>query len=186
MSKVRDYQDLTWIATIVGAHGIKGAVRVKPFANDPGFYLKCSKFHVEISGELKIHYVKNIFSNKTGWILLFDEYDTRNQAEELRGCRLLLPDDELKPLETNEFFVHDIIGCKVEDTEGNILGSISEMLETGANHVYEVCGGKVNFLVPDVPHVVKELDVINKRMIIDPMPGMMDDSTSEGKDPSEN
>ena len=92
----------------------------------------------------------------------------------LKGCRLLLPDDQLKPLDSNEVFVHQIIGCRVEDQKGRILGEITDFLETGANNVYEVSNGSSAFLVPDVPHVVLELNVEKQRMVIDPIPGLID------------
>ena len=89
---------------------------------------------------------------------------------------MLLPDDQLKPLESNEIFVHEIIGCRVEDQRGKILGEITDFLETGANNVYEVSNGSSAFLIPDVPHVVLELNVETKRMIIDPLPGLISTS----------
>ena len=79
-------------------------------------------------------------------------------------------------LEANEFFLHNIIGCRVEDQKGRILGKITEILETGANNVYEVSDGSSVFLVPDVPHVVLEMNVETKRMVIDPLPGLIDNN----------
>ena len=86
---------------------------------------------------------------------------------------MLLPDDKLRPLESNEVFTHEIIGCQVEDQKGRILGKITDILETGANNVYEVSDGSSVFLVPDVPHVVLEMNVETKRMVIDPLPGLI-------------
>ena len=71
------------------------------------------------------------------------------------------------------FFCTKIIGCSVEDQKGRILGKITDILETGANNVYEVTNGSSVFLVPDVPHVVLEMNVETKRMIIDPLPGLI-------------
>ena len=84
-----------------------------------------------------------------------------------------MPDNHLRPLEANEFFLHKIIGCRVEDQKGQILGKIIDILETGANNVYEVSDGSSVFLVPDVPHVVVEINVETKRMVIDPLPGLI-------------
>ena len=108
------------------------------------------------------------------WIILFEGINSRNDAEALKGCRLLLRDDHLRPLEANEFFFHEIIGCNVEDQKGRILGEITDILETGANNVYEVSNGSSAFLVPDVPHVVLELNIETQKMVIDPLPGLID------------
>ena len=173
MTNYNDYDEHTWIATIVGAHGIKGAVRARYVTETPDYYLKEKVLFLEKTESLSALNIIRINRSKNCWIILFEEIDSRNDAEVLKGCRLLLPDDQLKPLESNEVFVHQIIGCRVEDRKGRILGKITDFLETGANNVYEVTNGSSDFLVPDVPHVVLEFNVETKRMIIDPLPGLI-------------
>ena len=173
MTDYNDHDEHTWIATIVGAHGIKGAVRARYFTNTPDYYLKEKLFFLEKEGILSPLNIISINKSKNCWIIRFDEIHSRNDAEVIKGCRLLLPDDHLRPLEANEFFLHKIIGCRVEDQKGRILGKITDILETGANNVYEVSDGSSVFLVPDVPHVVLEMNVETKRMVIDPLPGLI-------------
>ena len=168
-----DYDEHTWIATIVGVHGIKGAVRARHFTDTPDYYLKEKVLFLEKSGSLNALKIIRINQSKNCWIILFEEINSRNDAEMLKGFRLLLPDDKLKPLKSNEIFVHQIIGCRVEDQKGRILGEITDFLETGANNVYEVSNGSSAFLVPDVPQVVLEMNVETMRMIIDPLSGLI-------------
>ena len=179
MGDFSDYDDLTWFATVVGVHGIKGAVRVKFFTDTPEYYLSVKLFFLESAGQLLPLKVSRITPAKKGWIIRFEEIDSRNAAEKIKGCRLLLPDEQLKPLESNEFFVHQLIGCRVEDQNGLFLGEVTDFLETGANNVYEVRNGKNEFLIPDVPHVVLELDLEKQRMVIDPLPGLIENLASE-------
>ena len=173
MTDYNDYDEYTWIATVVGAHGIKGAVRARYVTDTPDYYLKEKVFFLEKEGTLSALNIISINKSKNCWIILFDEIHSRNDAEVIKGCRLLLPDNHLRPLETNEFFLHKIIGCRVENQKGQILGKITDILETGANNVYEVSDGSSVFLVPDVPHVVLEMNVETKRMVIDPLPGLI-------------
>ena len=173
MTDYNDYDEHTWIATIVGAHGIKGAVRARSVTETPDYYLKEKGLFLEKAGSLSALNVLQINQSKNCWIIFFEEINSRNNAEVLKGCRLLLHDYQLKPLKSNEVFVHQIIGCRVEDQKGRILGEITDFLETGANNVYEVSNGSLAFLVPDVPHVVLELNVETKRMVIDPLPGLI-------------
>ena len=173
MTDYNDHDEHTWIATIVGAHGIKGAVKAKYVSSTPDYYLKEKVFFLEKEGILNALNIISINNSKNCWIILFDEIHSRNDAEVIKGCRLLLPDNHLRPLEANEFFLHNIIGCRVEDQKGRILGKITDILETGANNVYEVSDGSSVFLVPDVPHVVLEMNVETKRVIIDPLPGLI-------------
>ena len=172
MTDYNDYDEHTWIATIVGAHGIKGAVRARYVTDSPDYYLKEKVFFLEKDGILSALNLIRISQSKNCWIIIFEEINSRNDAEVLKGCRLLLPDDHLRPLESNEVFLHQIIGCRVEDQKGRILGRITDVLETGANNVYEVSNESSAFMVPDVPHVVLELNVETQRMIINPIPGL--------------
>ena len=173
MTDYNDHDEHTWIATIVGAHSIKGAIRARYVTDTPNYYLKEKLFFLEKEGALSALNIISINKSKNCWIILFDEIHSRNEAELIKGCRLLLPDDQLRPLEANEFFLHKIIGCRVENQKGQILGKITDILETGANNVYEVSDGSSVFLVPDVPHVVLEMNVETKRMVIDPLPGLI-------------
>ena len=173
MTDYNNYDEHTWIATIVGAHGIKGAVRARYVTDTPGYYLKEKVLFLEKAGSLSALNIIRINQSKNCWNILFEEINSRNDAEVLKGCRLLLPDNQLKPLQSNEIFVHHIIGCRVEDQKGRFLGKITDFLETGANNVYEVSNGSSAFLVPAVPHVVLELNVKTKKMIIDPLPGLI-------------
>ena len=88
MSNFCDYDDLTWFATIIGAHGIKGAVRVKFFTDTPDYYLSVKIFFIENAGQLLPLKVSRILPSKQGWIILFEEIDSRNAAENIKGCRL--------------------------------------------------------------------------------------------------
>ena len=173
MTDYKDYDNHTWIATIVGAHGIKGAVRARFVTDTPDFYLKEKVMFLEKNGSLIDLNIIRINQSKNNWIILFEEINSRCKVEELKGCRLLLSDDKLRPLESNEVFVHQIIGCQVEDKKGQVLGKITDFLETGANNVYEVSNGNSSFLVPDVPHVVLDLNIETKKVVIDPLPGLI-------------
>ena len=171
-----DYDEHTWIATIVGAHGIKGAIKAKYVTNTPDYYLKEKELFLEKAGILNAVKVLRINKSKNCWVIFCEEINSRDDAEVLKGCRLLLPDAKLRPLESNEVFLHQIIGCRVEDQKGMFLGEIIDIMETGANNVYEVSNGSSVFLVPDVPHVVKKLNVETQRMVIDLLPGLIDES----------
>ena len=173
MNEYRDYDDLTWFATILGAHGIKGAVKVKFFTETPEYYLSVKSFLIENEGKLRNLNISRILPSKDGWIIFFKEIECREDAEKKKGCRLLLPDNQLKPLEVDEYFLYQLIGCRVEDQNGIFLGKVTNFLETGANNVYEVSDGRKEFMVPDVPHVVLEMDLEKKRLVIDPLPGLI-------------
>ena len=84
MSDFSDYDDLTWFATIVGVHGIKGAVRVKYFTDNPEYYLSVKLFFLESAGQLQSLKVLRIIPAKKGWIVHFEEIDSRMQRKKLK------------------------------------------------------------------------------------------------------
>ena len=98
MTDYNDYDEHTWIATIVGAHGISGAVRARYVTDTPDYYLKEKVLFLEKAGSLSTLNIIRIYQSKNCWIILFEEINSRNDAEVLKGCRLLLPDDKLRPL----------------------------------------------------------------------------------------
>ena len=68
-----------------------------------------------------------------------------------------------------------MVGCAVETLEGKLIGTVISIWETGANSIFVVKQGEKEVLIPSVPHVLKEVNVEQKRIRIDPFPGLLDD-----------
>ena len=88
---------------------------------------------------------------------------------------MLIADTRLRPLDEDEFFLHRLPGCRVYDQHGEDFGVVIRGIETGANLVYEVEYLGKEFLIPDAPGVVLELDLETRKLVIDPVPGLFDD-----------
>jgi 16S rRNA processing protein RimM len=99
--------------------------------------------------------------------------DDRNAAEELRGMLVHVELERAVPLEDGEYYQHQVIGLTVETVDGERLGTLVEVLETGANDVYIVRGLSGEVLIPAVEDVVKEIDLVKGTMIIEPLPGLL-------------
>lgn len=108
-------------------------------------------------------------------ILTLDGIEDRNTAETLRGIEVYIRQQDAAPLDQDEYFLHDLPGLQVETTAGEVLGTVSEVLETGANDVLVVkreSGEEA--LIPMTREVVKSLDLATKRVIIEPIQGLLD------------
>ena len=99
----------------------------------------------------------------------------REAAQALRGTELLIPQAEAVTLPEGEFFWHEVIGLRVDDAAGDTLGTVTDIIETGANHVYVVRGDRGEILVPAIKDVVKLIDPPGGKMVIEPLPGMLPD-----------
>jgi 16S rRNA processing protein RimM len=73
----------------------------------------------------------------------------------------------LPPTESNEFYWYQLIGLEVVDTEGQKLGTLEEIIETGSNDVYVVRRGREEILVPAIEEVVREVDLQRRLMTVD-------------------
>lgn len=175
MAKIEDYEQLTCLGVIAGAYGMQGEVKVSPLTDTPEYYLNINRFFVETSLALLPFSTKSIKLHKGYWIIQFEKVTSRDQTAEIKGCRIFLEDSRLRPLEEGQFFLHQLIGCRVVDMENRDLGEITDIMETGANDVYVVENETHEFLVPVVPHVVKEINIPQNFVRIDPIPGLIYD-----------
>jgi len=87
---------------------------------------------------------------------------------------LQVPEEEAIPLEEGEYFLHQLLGLAAVTEDGRPLGRLTEVLETGANNVFVIDGPDGQHLVPDIPDVVLAVDVATGRIVIRPMPGLLD------------
>lgn len=109
---------------------------------------------------------------KGGVVLVFEDLDTREDAEKLQDRELLIEESSaVKP--AGSYWVHDIIGCEVVTEENKRLGTVVEVSKTGANDVYVVEGDK-RYYVPAVKTVVLKIDIVNRLITIRPLPGLLE------------
>ncbi|WP_108669720.1 ribosome maturation factor RimM [Peribacillus acanthi] len=167
------------VGKIVNTHGIKGEIRVisktdfaderyKPgnkifiFSDDQG---KQAPIEVTIASHRQ---------HKNFDLLTFEGFYNVNEVEKFKNSLLKVPESFLGELEEGEYYFHEIIGCSVETTEGEELGKIKEILTPGANDVWVINGknGK-EILIPFIQDVVKNVDINSKKIIIDPMEGLL-------------
>jgi len=98
----------------------------------------------------------------------------RDAAEAFRNKEVQIRPEDAVGLPKGQFYWHQVIGLQVEDaTSHEILGSVTDIIETGANHVYVVKSERGEVLVPAIKDVVKQIDPAAGRMLIEPLPGML-------------
>ena len=121
------------LAAVVGAHGIKGEVRLKLFADSIDSLTRHRSVHV---GE-RVLTLQAVTPGKTA-IARFAEISDRTQAEALRGALLTVPRSALPPLEEGEYYHADLIGLPCESAEGEALGTVVAVENFGAGDILEI------------------------------------------------
>lgn len=111
---------------------------------------------------------------KGGLIVRFEGIRDRDGAEVLRGRTLLIRREETRPLESGEYFLHDLVGLEVWSTEGARLGRVAAVYEHGAGHFLGVDDGQREHLVPFAGRIVRSVDLETGRIIIQVIPGLLE------------
>ncbi len=159
---------------IVGTHGVRGEMRVQPWCDSTAFLTKFKVFYLDKNGTVSLK-IQSSRSHGNVCLLKADGVDTIEQAEKYRGQVIYIDRDDCK-LEKGRYFVTDIIGCEVFDVDTNdYLGKVTDVSETGANDVWHVTNNKNEYLVPNIPVFVKNVDIENGKILIAPIKGMFDD-----------
>jgi 16S rRNA processing protein RimM len=168
------------ICKIVGAQGLKGEVRVYPSSDFPErFEVPGQRWLLrpEATEPEPIELLSGRYLHGKGlYVLRLEGVSDRNQAEALRGCRLLVPESDRPFLEEDEFHVPDLLGLKVFDQETQMLvGTVVDVIAAG-NDLLEVelsqSGSKV--LIPFVKAIVPIVDLQQRRIEITPPAGLID------------
>ena len=149
-------------------HGIQGELTVYPMTDFPDRFMPGS---VLLAGDAK-YTISGVRTHQKTLLLALEGIDTRNQADELRGKLLEVPEAALPRLEEDEYFRFDIVGINVVDANGTALGKVEEVLETGANDVYIVRDADSELLIPAIDSVIMEIDTEAHRMIVELIPGL--------------
>ncbi|HBI84742.1 MAG TPA: 16S rRNA processing protein RimM [Ruminococcus sp.] len=163
------------IGKIVNVHGLNGMVKVMPWCDSPEFLCEFDTLYRAKSHEPIT--VERAAVQKNMVLMKFAGVDTPEAANALRNVVLCMDREEVE-LEEGTYFIQDLIGMQVTDADsGKVYGTLKDVLQTGANDVYEVAApeGKT-LLVPVIPDVVLDIDFDADAIRIRPLKGLFDDA----------
>ena len=162
------------IGQIVNTFGIKGFVKVNPWVNDVTRFDDLKKVYIKIRKELKQVEIEEVKYHKNQVLLKLKGIETVEQAETLRNGILEISREDAIPLEEGEYFIADLLESEVYSDEGEKLGILEDIYNTGSNDIYVVKNelGK-SILLPGIPEVIKEVDVENKKIIVHLLKGLI-------------
>ena len=162
------------IGQIVNTFGIKGFVKVNPWVKDVTRFDDLKKVYIKIRKELKELEIEEVKYHKNQVLLKFKGVETVEQAEILRNAILEIDRKDAIPLEEGEYFIADLLESEVYTDEGEKLGILEDIFNTGSNDIYVVKNelGK-SILLPRIKDVFKEIDVENKKIIVHLIEGLI-------------
>lgn len=155
------------VGAIAGAFGVKGEVRIKSFCAEPEDITLYSPLHGEDGTEYTLKITRPV---KGGFAARLSGIRFKDQADALRGTKLLADRDLLPELPDDEYYYADLVGLEVIDAGGERLGKIADVQNHGAGDIIEVRGPglKSSLLLPFTREVVPTVDLNGRRVIVDP------------------
>ena len=161
------------VGVIAGTHGLRGEVKVFPTTDEPARFLDLEKVILDTGREERTLKIRSVKFFKKFVILGFEGMDRIEDVEKLKGSELLINREDAIPLEEGEYFIPDLLGLRVKTDDGRELGVIKDVIETGANNVYDVRNEDgARILIPAIPQCILDVRLEEGDMTVHLLPGL--------------
>ena len=162
------------IGQIVNTFGIKGFVKVNPFVDDITRYDDLKKVYVKRNKTLKEIEIGEVKYHKNMVLIKFKGIDRVEDAELLRNSYLEVDRENAIELKEGEYFIADLLGLKVLNENGEELGKLEDIFNTGSNDIYVVKtkDGK-QLLLPAISEVIKEINLEESKIVVHLLEGLI-------------
>ena len=168
-------EDLLQVGIITSTHGVRGEVKVYPTTDDPRRFRRLKEVVLDTGREKLNLEIEGVKFFKQFVILKFKGLDNINDIEKYRQKSLYVTRKNAVRLQRDEYFIADLIGLKVQDEDGKELGTVKDVIETGANDVYEVeMEDGRSLLLPAIKQCILNVDVENGTMQVHVLEGLLD------------
>ena len=167
--------DLLEVGKIVNTHGLHGEVKVVPWTDYPEVFDDIETVYIKKKSEYERLDIAGIKYQKNNLIIRFAQLKDINEAEKYKNKVLYAERESLGELPEGVYYIADLIGLDVVKEDGEKVGVIADVFNTGSNDIYEVKReGQKNLLLPVIDDVVLNIDIENKRVTVRMMEGLED------------
>lgn len=167
-------EDLVAIAKLAKSRGLRGEMVADVLTDFPERFENLTKVFAVCDGKVSELEIEKFWFQKNRIVLKFVGFDTIEAAETLRNCEICVPETEVVELEADEFFDWQLEGCAVETVAGETLGTVKEVMRTGATEILVVASAEKEYLIPFAEKICTKVDVENKLIKIDAPEGLLD------------
>lgn len=167
-------EDMLQVGVITQTHGVHGEVKVFPTTDDAERFKELKQVILDTGkGTLSLE-IQAVKFFKQYVILKFKGIDNINDIERYKRCPLLVTRDEAVKLEEDEYFIADMIGLTVATEDGDVLGTLKDVIRTGANDVYVIQSDRYGeVLLPAIKDCILDVDIQGGRMKVHLLDGLV-------------
>jgi len=172
---VEENRDLVIVARAVRTRGLKGELVAELLTDFPERFESLEELiAVSPDGERQTVKLENFWFQNGRVILKIESFDDVNSAKVFIGFDFAVPEADRVQLEADEYYDWELEGCTVSTVDGDSVGIVSSIMKTGGTEILVVSDSEVERLVPLAASIVKDIDRANKRILIDPPPGLFE------------
>ncbi len=142
-----------------GAYGVKGWVRIQPFDSEAAVLAGASRWWLMRPGRLELLQVTGSRRHSGALLAKWQGWDSPEAVDAVKGATVAVPRSEFPPLPEGEFYWTDLIGARVLNRQGEVLGTVAALASNGVQDLLQVEGEGATLLVPMVPVYVDAVDV---------------------------
>lgn len=165
-------KDYIKVGKIVNTHGVKGCMKVLALTDELERFDELDYVYTEIDN--KKRKVKDVWYRKGMVYLELEGISNMDDAIKLKESFVSIEENQLKELPRDTYYIFELEGLEVYSTEGEYIGKIKEVFQTGANDVYEVKNKTNTYYIPAIKDVVKEVNIKDKKVIINIIEGLLE------------
>lgn len=163
------------VGVIASSHGVRGDVKVFPTTDDPKRFLSLKKVYLTFRGTTTSHTVSGVKFQGKFVILHLSGIESPEEARNYRNLPLMIDRKDAMPLQEGRWYIPDLLGIRVLEEDGSLLGTLTDVLQTGANDVYEVHTQEgESILIPAIPDCILEVHPEEEYMTVHLLPGLRD------------
>lgn len=168
--------DLYQVGAITQTHGVRGEVKVFPLTDDVMRFKNMKDLILDTGREQITLEVTSARPQKNQVILKFKGYDSINDVEKYKGAKLYVTKENRVACDEDEYFIADLIGLTVVTDDGSVLGTLTDVITTGANDVYAVKmeSGK-ELLIPAIHDCILQVNDDERKMTVHLLDGLLDE-----------
>jgi len=172
---MRDSEELIPVGKIIGPHGIKGQMKLHSYSGNPDSLSAARSVTLKTPAGTLHEYPVNCFKANSGkFIIGFTGIDDINLVQPFVGNEVCLKRGQLPGLDEDEYYWSDLIGLQVFTDDGTLLGTVTDIFETGSSDIYVVRNEEREYLIPAIADVIKSVDPTGGRIVITPLDGLLD------------
>lgn len=165
--------ELLEVGKIVNTHGLRGEVKVVPWTDYPEVFEDIEYVYIKRRNESERLNIKGIKYQKNNLIIKFEEIKDIDEAQKYKNQVIYAEREMLGELPEGVYYIADLIGLEVVTDEGEKIGVIADVFNTGSNDIYDVKReGKKNLLLPVIDEVVLSIDIDSKKVTVHMMEGL--------------